>query len=165
MSQIDTTPPADFHPQDESVPTFDWDDTQTIPPVPNLYLPNDKPVHIAPTERFTTATYLLDTATPVKVVNKSEPGIGCRVTLSMFQLGANVAIAPTREALGTLFTPAAPLGVFYPGAFIMPAGIGAAGISTTLWLTTCAEIWAIALTNANGAVAWLSVLQEQFYGD
>jgi len=167
MSQIDTTPPASFHPQPESYPTFDWQDEQTVPPVPNLYLPEIaapmRAVHLAPSERITTATYELGNSVPVQIVAKSEQGIGSRITLSIFNLGANVAIATDQESLLSLYTGAAPLTAMAKGAYMLTAL--PAGLPPTLQLATCAELWAIAVTNATSSVSWISVLQEQFYGD
>lgn len=156
--QIDTTPPADYQPQPEAFP-YVLDDTQTAPPVERLYLPKYQPVHNLPSERLTTATYELGIAQPIQIVNRSEQGIGFRVSLTVSPVGGNVAIANSQEALLTVTTPGAPLTAYVKGAFVIPAGPSA------LTLSTCDELWAICLTTGALVAAWISVLQEQFYGD
>lgn len=156
--QIDTDPPAEWVAQPEAFP-YVLDDTQTAPPVPRLYLPKYTPVHNLPSERLTTATYELGIAQPIQVVNKSEQGIGFRVTLTVSPVGGNIAIANSQEALLQTTTPNAPLTSYIKGAFVIPAGPSA------LTISTCDELWAICLTTGALTAAWVSVLQEQFYGD
>lgn len=152
--QIDTTPPANWLPQPEAFP-YVLDDTQTAPPVKNLYHP-----HQGPSERISTATYELGILVPIQVVAKTETGIGSKISLTVLPVGANIAIANSMEILsGLQKAPGPPFTSYIGGGFVIPAG------TTCLQLATCDEIWAIALTTGALVASWISVLQEQFYGD
>lgn len=151
-----------FVPSPEADP-YDYIDSDLVPPVPNLYLPKVQAVRMVPSDRIITATYPL-TAAPTNILGRAEQGVASKVTISVFQTGANVAVAPSQEQLLNVAN-GVTIGSYIAGAFMIPAAIGAAGVAQGLVICTTDELWACAVLANAVSVSWISVLIEQFYGD
>lgn len=152
-------------PQPEALPEMEFRDDTPVAPVPSLYIPKPIKVQRIASDRITTATYLLNALAPTRIVGRAEDGLASRITLTISQVAANVAISNNPEQLAGPFTGIGVVGTFMQGGFMIPASIGASGVVPPLELETCDELWAIAVLANAVSAAWISVLIEQFYGD
>lgn len=162
LTPIPTIPEG---PQPEAPPEQEFRDDTVAPPVESLYIPHPVKVQRIASDRITTATYLLSNTAPTRIVGRAEDGVASRITLTISQVAANVAIADNPEQLAIPFVGVGVVGQFIQGGFMIPAAIGAAGVVPAVELETCSELWAIAVTANAVSAAWISVLIEQFYGD
>lgn len=159
MSLLNTPPPT-WHPQPEA-PEYDLTDSSPTPPVPDLYQPGPVAVHVLPSERIILRSlFLTNTAGDIqKIVDKSESGIGCRVTIIIDPTSpGGVCIGASREDLESNITYGAYTARSVQGFFLPRL---AASITPPLVIETRAALYA----RACGTDAFLSVMVEQFYGD
>jgi hypothetical protein len=149
---------AAFTPQVEATP-FDFDDTQEVAPVPDLYRPDAKSVHLMPSDYFNGRTYALATGEQQRVKDKQETGTGCRVTIMVLPGGGAVSIASSPEPIsGSTVTTVTAAGAHYPMGFTLPAA-AATGATTIFQMETRDEVWITAI-----AASAVSVMVEGYYG-
>ena len=155
-------PPADWGPQTEVGEEYHWaDGHEETPPVEHIYV-RPQSVHVVPSQRMVHRNLYMDSITDIKkLCDKSEIGIGSRITLQLHPAStASVAIGANQADLVSGFQLQVTYGAVPSQAFVLP--FLAASYPPPLQFFTCDQLWCKIITAGH---AMLSVIVEQFYGE
>lgn len=153
-------PPPGWQPQPQA-DEYLWSDETVIAPVDAIY-PTPTAVHVVPSQRMVHRNLYMDSITDIKkLCDKSEVGIGSRITLQLHPAStASVAIGANMADLVSGSTYQAVYGAVPSQAFVLP--FLAASYPPPLQFFTCDQLWCKIITAGH---AMLSVIVEQFYGE